>query len=272
MEQRVQRRSQTLIRIERQRRRSTIRKTGVLALAAFAAVTVYFLWTRQPPPAPATPAPEIEFAGALTVPTAPALALPRLQESDPFVRDLMTALQPGPRWIEWFVTDDLIRRATVAVIAVSEGRTPPTLPATLQITRPYAVAEREGSLFVDPDSYRRFDAPIAVVTKTNPTEVAELYRRLRPLFSEAYAQEGYPDQDFDQALAAAMEELFATPRVQGDIELIPDAPNYAYKDPNLEDLSPAQKQMLRIGPQNQQKVRQKLAALARELDLPARLE
>ena len=272
MAQRVQRRSQTLIRIERQRRRSAIRKTSLLALAVFAAVAVYFFWTRQSPQAPQPPAPEIEIARAATPPVIPTFALPQLQKSDPFVRGLVTSLQPGPTLVEWLVTDDLVRRATVAVIAVSEGRTPPSLPPTLQIARPFPVAKRDGRLFVDPNAYRRFDAPVAVVTKTNSATLAKLYRRLGPLFSEAYAKEGYPDQDFDLALAAAMEELFATPRVEGEIELIPDAPNYAYKDPNLEDLSPAQKQMLRLGPENQRKVRRKLAALARELELPVRLE
>jgi hypothetical protein len=42
---------------------------------------------------------------------------------------------------------------------------------------------------------------------------------------------------------------------------------YAYEDPGLEALLPAQKQLLRLGPRNARVVRAKLAEIARLLEL-----
>ena len=66
--------------------------------------------------------------------------------------------------------------------------------------------------------------------------------------------------------------------LDADVALVPHAIGFRYADPRLEALTPAQKQFLRLGPRNVQKVSGKLrevrAALARrrrhELAAPAR--
>jgi hypothetical protein len=44
---------------------------------------------------------------------------------------------------------------------------------------------------------------------------------------------------------------------------------WRYEDPGLEDLSPAQKQLLRMGPANVRRVQRQLRALAQALGIPS---
>ena len=67
-------------------------------------------------------------------------------------------------------------------------------------------------------------------------------------------------------------ELLKTPVVEGDILVVPANVGYAYADPKLESLSHAQKQLLRMGPQNVRAVQEKLRAIAGHLGMdPAAL-
>jgi hypothetical protein len=45
---------------------------------------------------------------------------------------------------------------------------------------------------------------------------------------------------------------------------------YRYADPRLEGLQPVQKQLLRMGPENADRVKDQLRSLAAALDLPVR--
>ena len=90
----------------------------------------------------------------------------------------------------------------------------------------------------------------------------------KPLALEAYRELGYLDQPFDATFAKAIDVLLRTPVVEGRIGLNADSVNYSYVDRRLEALAPAQKQLLRMGPQNARKVQNKLRELARAMKLP----
>lgn len=263
--------SQTLIRIRRRRRWAAIRRTAAWALGLALATGIYAWWT-QLPATTETPATPRDVAAAPPEALPSGATLPRLEASDAWVRKLAQPLAQSPAWQKVLAHDNLIQSATVAVLRVGDGGSPAPALASLGRLPAFRVVERDGTLFVDPGSYRRYDALVAAMETVDARNAAQLYRFLRPLFREAYARQGFPDQDFDVALAVSIEELWATPVVEGDIEVLPSAPHYIFRDPALEDLSGAQKQMLRIGPEHQRRVRKQLAAFARELDLPARLD
>ncbi len=52
------------------------------------------------------------------------------------------------------------------------------------------------------------------------------------------------------AIREGIEQVLATPDLEGDIELVQPKVYYEFADPNLESLNPLQKQLLRMGPQN----------------------
>ncbi|MDX1385570.1 MAG: DUF3014 domain-containing protein, partial [Thermoanaerobaculia bacterium] len=131
----------------------------------------------------------------------------------------------------------------------------------------YRAVEVNGTLQPDPANSLRHEALVQVFTAVDPNAAAAVVRRIRPLLQEAYADLGYPDGDFEEALEGAVSRLLATPIPERPPALEKMVTSYRYVDPELEALDPAQKAFLRMGSENMRKVRSQLIAIARALDL-----
>ena len=89
--------------------------------------------------------------------------------------------------------------------------------------------------------------------------VADVYRTIYPRLDEAYRGLGRADSGVDRAVDVALQRLIDTPVPTEPVRLAPGrGATYAYADQQLERLSPVQKQLLRIGPENMQRVQDKL--------------
>lgn len=205
--------------------------------------------------------------------------LPELDASDELVRRMAEELSERPRLAEWLTTDRLIQRFVGAVTLVAAGRSPREEAEFLEPEGEFVARETGETLdldtavvalaTVDTASYRRYDPVAATFASLDTRGTAELYGRLHPLFEEAYRDLGFRERSFDVTLARAIETLLAVPVPEGSVELMPaGATAWEYADPELEALSPAQKHLLRMGPDNIRRVQAKLRELARALDLP----
>jgi hypothetical protein len=198
--------------------------------------------------------------------------LPPLDQSDALVRDLVGALSSNPALAGWLGNSNLIRTFAATVENIGLGQTPATNLAFLRPREAYRAVERSGAdgpeLVPDPASYRRYDLVTTVFTSIDPQAAADVYRRLHGLVQEAYADLGYPDENVDTALANAFETLLQTPLPATAPALEKHLNTYHYADPRLEALQPAQKQLLRMGPENAARVQDQLRSLASALDLP----
>lgn len=195
--------------------------------------------------------------------------LPELDASDAFVRRVVAGLSSHPEWAAWLATDTLVHRFVGAVVTVGAGRSPRSELGFMEPEGEFAVRRPEGRVLVDSVSYARYDLPAAVFVSLDTGGTARLYRRLHPLFEEAYRDMGFRETPFDAALARAVETLLAVPVPEEPVELVPaGAEGYEFRDPELESLSPAQKHLLRMGPDNVRRVQRKLRELAAALDLP----
>ena len=199
----------------------------------------------------------------------PSDSLPSPAASDSLVRAWMEGLSSHPRLAEWLATDDLVRRFVRAVVSVALGRSPHSELEFMGPDEAFRVRRAGDTVFVDPDSYHRYDGVAETFTALDTGAAARLYGRLRPLFQEAYRDLGYGEGSFDAEMARAVEELEAVPVPDGPVELLPKGgTRYAFADPRLERLDPAQKQLLRMGPGNVRRVQGKLEDLAEALGLP----
>lgn len=244
----------------------------VLLIPLAIGVTSYRLLTRQreaaPPASPMTAATPAARPTAATEPTAkPRADLPPLDSSDVFLRKLAKGLSSHPGWAKWLVTDRLARRFVASVDNVAEGRSPNAHLGFLAPKESFKAKERRGEATVDPASYRRYDTTADVVQSLDAKGCARLYRDARPLFRDAYKALGYPDRNFDDTLAKAIHRLLETPEPGGDTGLRPGVKSWKLADPALEQLTPAQKQQLRMGSENMKKVKQKLREIAEALNL-----
>ena len=246
------------------------------ALALVAGLGLYWLFSERGvsvPPTPSSAPSEEALAEVAPEPAQPSeiepeVDLPRLSQSDAFVRELLAGLSRHPAMTSLLLSDELVRKIVTAIVNVAEGDHPARHFPYLAPDEPYEVVRRPPQVFVDPRSYHRYDVLVAGLESLDPAGVAELYQMTKPLALEAYRELGYLDQPFEAIFAKAIDVLLRAPVVEGRVGLNADSVNYKYVDRRLEALAPAQKQLLRMGPQNARRVQNKLRELARAMKLP----
>lgn len=261
----------------RRRRPRRARWPALLVIGALAAAggTWYFLDTRDATSAPSPSfdvveplaAVEAEPAIARTMPT----DLPSLGASDELLRRLAPALSAHPRVAEWFATDALIRRFVVSVVNLAQGRSPRARLEFMAPSGDIGVRAAGERLILDPDSYRRYDGIAEAFGSMDAEGVAELYHRLRPLFDQAYRELGLPRRTFDEQLALAFGRVLAFEPPEGPVVMVDEGGIYELADPRLEQLSPAAKHLLRMGPDNARLVQAKTREIARAMGIDPRV-
>jgi DNA-binding Lrp family transcriptional regulator len=182
----------------------------------------------------------------VAAPPPPAFVAPGLDESDPVVRELAGGISAQSQLMEWLEADGLIRRFVVAVANVAEGRTPRDQLAPAWPVDDFEVEASEEQVLPNPASYARYDLVTDVFVSVDTERAIALYRKLEPAFDEAYA----------------------APVLVGEPTLQKRVLTWEYADPELEGLSPAQKQLLRMGPANVPRVQKKLRAFGKALGMP----
>ena len=244
-------------------------------LALVAGLTLFWLFSSRGPvtvpeqeasddrPAPlAAPQPAEEEPE----PEEPEVVLPALSESDVFAREALATLSQHPGLASFLLTDELVRKIVAAVDNIAEGENPARHFPYLAPEEKFDVVQRSPQVFLDPRSYHRYNVLASAFASMDAQGLATVYRNAKPLMDEAYAELGYQDQQFEDALRKAISILLQTPVVEGRITLRADSVNYTFVESRLEALSPAQKQLLRTGPENTKKVQSKLRELADALD------
>lgn len=192
---------------------------------------------------------------------------PPLQELDPEVRRTLAGVSADQAWGEWLKEIDLARRFAAAVTAVAEGESPRASVPFLAPKGEFTTREQRKKTWMDPDSYARYDLVTRAVAAIDPGRAAAAYTLLRPHLDRAHAEIGRPGTTFDETFAQAIDRLVSVPIPAGKLELVPKGAGYAFADPELEARSPAEKHLLRMGPENMRRVQAKLEDLRRALGL-----
>lgn len=216
----------------------------------------------------AEPPAAIAPAEAPVVSTAPSTGpLPALAHSDDFVRRKAGRLSSNPTCAAWLKGGDLIARVTGSLNMIARGKVPGETLSFLSPRKRFAVRRRGGRLVMDPRGYARYDAAGDLAASIDGPGAAKVFRQLKPLFQQAWRELGEKDRDVQEVLVAAAQELIKTPVLDGDVPLKESEKGiaYVYADEKLENLSPAQKQLLRMGPENEAKIQGKLKEIVAAL-------
>jgi hypothetical protein len=246
---------------------SVLRWVLVILGATTAGALLTFWGMSRTQPAPVEPAPTTATDVPLGTsrPEPEPMPLPPLEESDSFLRSLVSALSEHPTLARLLATKGLVRGATLAVVQIGDGKTPAT---PLAVLRPGSRLQVSGSPSgrLDPRSYDRWRGAVAALTSVDPSEAAQLYVNVKPLFDEAYRELGQ-GPDFDAAIKSAIETLSRTPALENEPVLLRRPGYLEHENPDLRALRPVQKQFLLIGPENRAAVLAWLRRLAANLDL-----
>jgi hypothetical protein len=228
----------------------------------------------EPPVAEPATKPPIEHP--IEVPAATARPLPSLDESDAHVRAALNDLLGSKAVLSFLRADSFIRRIVATVDNLARPHAAPRLwPVDLTRGR-FSVDGRGENSVVSAENARRYAPFVAFVESVDTQKAAAVYTRLYPLFQAAYEQLGYPGRYFNDRLVAVIDHLLATPEVSGplNVELteikgpVQDPRpwvRYRFSDPAFEALSGGQKILLRMGPDNQGRLKAMLSDFRRHV-------
>lgn len=190
-----------------------------------------------------------------------------LAGSDAVVREVVAALSSQPEVVTWLANEDLIRRFVASVHMIAEGKSP---RAQLEFLKPpgrFSAARRGDGWVIGPKSYRRYDVVAEGFAGLDAEGTARVFNELEPLIDEAHLEIAPPGTTFRTTLKQAFDGLLAVPVVESDVAVDPKVVTYTLVDHRLEALSEAQKQLLRMGPENVARVQAKIKELKVALGL-----
>ncbi len=196
----------------------------------------------------------------------PLFVLPLLDDSDALVRDGVLDMTRNEDINAWLGVDNLIRKFVASVDNLAQGQIAKE-PAQVMTPRGKFLVTPidDETWYLNTESYARYNLFGDIVESIDARRAAEFYLLIRFLLQDAYDDLGYGNQSFDARLFQAIGRLLETPVIDKPIRLVRPGVFYEFEDPRLEALSGAQKQMLRMGPDNTRHLQAKLSEVALEL-------
>ena len=208
---------------------------------------------------------------ASAVPAAVASESDSLEDSEnEVVRRAVARLSAHPQFAALLVTDRLLTRFVMAVDAVAGGYSPRDQVEFLRPSRPFLIRESEGRLVAASGSFHRYDLAAEVFGSISVDDAVELYRGFQPRLEAIYEDIGWAGENFDSRLCEAIDHLLEVESLSGPFELEQRVIVYAYADEHVEQLSDAQKQLLRMGPTNARRFVSKMHELRDAMGWPPR--
>jgi len=148
-----------------------------------------------------------------------------------------------------------------AVDNTANGVSPTSQLDFLRPEGAFEVVEKGDETFVDPKSYSRYDLATQVFVSLDTEGTVALFSELQPLMDDAYAEISPPGSVFSDRLDAAFDHLLEVTPPSGNPPMKRKVVTYVYADESLEELSGAQRQLLRMGPDNVLLIKAKLRDL-----------
>ena len=224
-------------------------------------VTPEAVVVEQPPASVSEPAPEPEAALADEVETiidAPTVTLP---ESDAVITEYLPQLNSGMLGQQFAMSSNALERGVAIVDNLRMGNVPYKL---LPVGRPsvkFPFQDNGLAVTLDPLGFERYNGLADTLAGVNVAAVVTLYDLLSSLLEEVWSGLGYGDTTFDDAALGALNMILLAPATDLEARLYKDEANWRYEDDSLETLPALQKQLMRMGPENAEKIQDK----AREL-------
>ncbi|GMG87577.1 DUF3014 domain-containing protein [Biformimicrobium ophioploci] len=220
---------------------------------------------------PAPPEPEPQMPEADPIPVEPKPVPAELNFSDEPVRDAFLSLAPDSALAKWLVRDEVIRKWVAAIDSASRGNLMTKHRPMRNIRGPIKVestveADGQKSVTLSEQNYERYDTLVRIFALADTGTAVELYQFWYPRFSQAYGELGNKEKSFHKVMLKAIDVALAAPDLKGPIELVQPSVYYKFKDPKLEKLPGVHKLMIRMGPDNALRVKEKLRELKIELE------
>ncbi len=202
-------------------------------------------------------------------PSAPQEAPPprgdaRGDASDSPFLDEVSALIGAERVAAIINPQDLIRHIVISVENSGGRQLPQQFSPFKPLESQFEVSGDADTPNLSPSNFTRYSAVMDVIKSSNLTNLLKIYRRYYPLFQAAYHEVGMKGY-FNDRVVQVIDSLIDTPNVEGPIKLILEGNHYKFAESRLEALTGAQKVLVRIGPENEALIKDRLREVRRIL-------
>ncbi|MDB5882861.1 MAG: hypothetical protein JWP43_2739 [Ramlibacter sp.] len=222
----------------------------------------------QAEPSRPPPEPRIEYPLESSPPAGP--------PTGQALRRALADLLGGDAALSFLQLDEFPRRLAATIDNLARPHAPrqvwPVDPAPDRFT----VDEAGDAPVIAADNASRYTPFVLMVEAIDARRAVNFYLRLYPSLQRAYEELGFPGHYFNDRVMAVIDLLLSTPEtevplklrlteVKGPIASLRPWVRYEFADPALESLSSGQKIMLRVGPVNERRLKEKLAQIRSEL-------
>lgn len=208
--------------------------------------------------------PQHPIGGPATASTA---SLPPLDQSDDEILAGLLALASDGALKSVLRTDAIVSRMVATIDALPKQSVGMNVVPLRTPTGRFQVVSDDGNFVASKKNAERYATYMYVADRIDPHAAAAWYRRNYPLFQQAYRDLG-TNGYFNDRLVEVIDHLLAAPEPKGNQQLIPAKEGYVYANAALEQLSVGQKFMIRVGPENEGKLKAKLWALREAVVAP----
>ncbi|MGP1679317.1 MAG: DUF3014 domain-containing protein [Burkholderiales bacterium] len=195
-----------------------------------------------------------------------------MEQADDFVKERITELLGARTVLAYLQIDNFARRAVATVDNLARSFTPPGIWPIHPMPGRFAVETGKDGSVIGATNAARYAPFVTLVESVDSGRAVALYRQLYPLFQRAYEGLGYPGKYFNDRLVAVIDLLLDTPEPSGALKVeVPEIRGplkptrpwvlYRFSDPALEGLASGQKMLLRVGRENEKRLKSKLAEI-----------
>jgi hypothetical protein len=183
--------------------------------------------------------------------------LPLLNNSDAWLKEKLPTLTWRKELLKLVIDDDMVRRFVVFTDNFSQGglaykHSPLVLPKTTfsAIEMQDSEQPNQQEWHWDPRTEKRFTLYIDLLRSFDVESLVDWYIEVKPLINEAYAELGYPDDDFTDTLQSAITRVLDMELPKEPLKVVRPSVMYKYQDSDIEALDDADKLLLRLGKEN----------------------
>ncbi|RZI94606.1 MAG: DUF3014 domain-containing protein [Variovorax sp.] len=264
----------------------------LILLVLAAAAGGWWYWSQREPampapsPAAAAPQPDVPAPPPTAAASGPqnpidALAepdavLPALADSDSAVIKALADLLGGGAVSSFLQTDGFVRRLVATVDNLPRAQAPSRMWPVQPAPQRFGVTGVADGQAIAADNAARYTPFVRFAESVDVANAVTLYARLYPLFQQAYEELGYPGRYFNDRLIAVIDHLLQAPEpqtpprvtlteVKGEVAASRPWVRYEFADPQLEALSAGQKLLVRMGLDNERRLKARLAEVRRQV-------
>jgi hypothetical protein len=191
--------------------------------------------------------------------------LPALDESDAIARDSIATILNGDAFLRLLVPTAVIRHIVATVDNLPRNKIAIAILPVKPAGGPFVTATDAGGRSVASDNAARYAPYVSAAEAIDARRLAGFYVRLYPLFQQAYVELGYPNGYFNDRLIGVIDHLLAAPEPKAPVYLAQPRVVFEFADPQLESLSAGQKILVRMGADNEMRIKAKLRELRKLL-------